>query len=66
MFIKSRLETDGPQPCERTGCTESLNGLMHYTLDLGAGFIFNLWLCEKCTNRFKELGGESKGLSRIR
>lgn len=66
VYIKNHLETEEPMQCQREGCKEELNGLMHYTLDLGAGFVFELWLCEKCSEEFKKLGGEAKSLSRIK
>lgn len=53
--FKHRLETDEPMHCWRKGCKEELNGLMHYSIDFGKGFVFDCWLCDDCHKRFEEL-----------
>ena len=63
VSIKKHFETEEPMHCQKQGCKEELNGLMHYTFDFGAGFVFELWLCQDCSKEFKRLGGEAKFLS---
>jgi len=60
MIIKRTLETDEPMHCWREGCKEELNGLMHHTIDFGKGFVFSMWLCSDCTDKFKKLKGEKE------
>jgi len=59
VSIEKQYETEEPMSCERIGCEEDLNGLNHYYLDLGAGYVFDLWLCDRCSKKFKKLGGET-------
>jgi hypothetical protein len=58
--IKNRRYIQEPMNCQRKGCKEDLNGLRRYTIDFGKGFVFELWLCEDCSEQFNKLAGEKK------
>ena len=60
MKIKFRKYTEEPMHCEKIGCLEGLNGLNRGTIDLGNGFVFDLWLCDKCKKEFKKQEGKIK------
>ena len=55
VSIKKKLEIEEPMHCWRRGCEEELNGLMRHWIDLGDGFLFNMWLCEDCTKEFEKI-----------
>ena len=48
-----------PQPCEKQGCQEELNGLNYFYLEVGTKFKLGIWLCGKCSKEFeREMGLE--------
>jgi len=58
--IKRHWESEEPMPCERVGCDEKLNGLNHHIIYLSKEFMFDLWLCKKCSKEFQESFGVRK------
>jgi hypothetical protein len=58
VSINKKLEVEEPMHCWRQGCKEELNGLMHYWIDMGNGFVFDMWLCGDCTEKFKKTRGD--------
>ena len=53
ITMKKSLDTSEPMHCERRGCDEELNGLMHCSLNFGKGYVLGLWLCRDCSKDFK-------------
>lgn len=57
FLIKNKLDISEPMHCQRKRCKEELNGLNRHYIDMGEGFVFEMWLCNKCTQKFKDIKG---------
>lgn len=60
MKFKKKWCVEEPMHCWKRGCKEELNGLMYHTIDFGEGFVFQLWLCKDCADKFEKLKEERK------
>lgn len=52
MKWNRRFENEEPMSCERQECTEDMNGLNHFWIEMGDGFAPDIWLCDDCAKKF--------------